>query len=370
MPLDSAEKVMVGMSGGVDSSVCAALLMDMGHSVTGVTLRLYDGEDYQNGETRTCCSLSDAEDAKAVCAKLGIPHYVFNFKRDFEEKVIQNFAEVYKRGGTPNPCIDCNRYIKFDAMLRRAQTLGFSKIATGHYATVRRDSDGRYLLCRSADPTKDQTYVLYCMTQEQLAHTLFPLGGLTKSEVRELARQKGLVTAKKPDSQDICFVPDGDYASFIERYSGCAFPKGDFVDESGVRLGAHGGVIRYTIGQRKGLGIAFGKPTFVLEKNAETNTVVLGDEQKLFYRQVLVDRVNWIAFDKPSGEMPVTAKLRYSQKEQEARLIPLSDNSVLLEFKQPQRAPSPGQSAVFYQEDVVVGGGVIRKGVREHGTEN
>ena len=364
------EKVMAGMSGGVDSSVCAALLIDCGYDTTGVTLRLYDGEEYENGLTRTCCSLTDAEDAKAVCRKLGIPHYVFNLKEEFQKKVIQNFVEVYQRGGTPNPCIACNRHIKFGAMLQRAKTLGFEKIATGHYATVQLDSNGRYLLCRSADVLKDQTYVLYSMTQEQLAHTLFPLGGLTKKQVRCLAKEKGFVTAKKPDSQDICFVPDGDYASFIERYSGAAYPRGDFVDINGNYLGMHGGVIRYTVGQRKGLGIALGKPAFVIEKNAETNTVVLGTEANLYYRRVLVKDVNWIPFDLLSFDMQVTAKLRYSQKEQKARLIPLAENRVLLEFEEPQRAPSLGQSAVFYQDDTVIGGGIIEKGLHEHDADN
>ena len=355
-------KVMAGMSGGVDSSVCAALLLKAGYEVSGVTLRLYDGEDYNEGLTRTCCSLSDAEDAKAVCIKLGIPHYVFNFKDAFGDCVINNFIDEYISGRTPNPCIECNRKIKFAAMLDRAKTLGYDKIATGHYAVIEKSENGRYLLKKAADETKDQTYVLYCLTQEQLSRTLFPLGSLTKSQVREIAAENGFVNAKKPDSQDICFVPDGDYASFIERYTGEAAQKGDFTDVDGNVLGAHKGIIRYTVGQRKGLGIALGKPQFVISKNAETYTVVLGDEDKLFYKRVLVDRLNFIPFDNLEGQMRVTAKLRYRHKEQPAVIYP-ADGGVIAEFDRPQRAPSPGQAAVFYDGDTVVGGGTIVKGI-------
>lgn len=355
-------KVMAGMSGGVDSSVCAALLLKAGYEVSGVTLRLYDGEDYNAGLTRTCCSLSDAEDAKAVCIKLGIPHYVFNFKDAFGDCVINNFIDEYISGRTPNPCIECNRKIKFAAMLDRAKTLGYDKIATGHYAVIEKSENGRYLLKKAADETKDQTYVLYCLTQEQLSRTLFPLGTLTKSQVREIAAENGFVNAKKPDSQDICFVPDGDYASFIERYTGEAAQKGDFTDVDGNVLGEHKGIIRYTVGQRKGLGIALGKPQFVISKSAETDTVVLGDEDKLFYKRVLVDRLNFIPFDNLEGQMRVTAKLRYCHKEQPAVIYP-ADGGVIAEFDEPQRAPSPGQAAVFYDGDTVVGGGTIVKGI-------
>lgn len=355
-------KVMAGMSGGVDSSVCAALLLKAGYEVSGVTLRLYDGEDYDAGLTRTCCSLSDAEDAKAVCIKLGIPHYVFNFKDAFGDCVINNFIDEYISGMTPNPCIECNRKIKFAAMFDRAKTLGYDKIATGHYAVIEKSENGRYLLKKAADETKDQTYVLYCLTQEQLSRTLFPLGSLTKSQVREIAAENGFVNAEKPDSQDICFVPDGDYASFIERYTGEAAQKGDFTDVDGNVLGEHKGIIRYTVGQRKGLGIALGKPQFVISKNAETDTVILGDEDKLFYKRVLVDRLNFIPFDNLEGQMRVTAKLRYRHKEQPAVIYP-ADGGVIAEFDEPQRAPSPGQAAVFYDGDTVVGGGTIVKGI-------
>ncbi len=360
------EKVMVGMSGGVDSSVCAALLIDRGYAATGVTLRLYDGEEYERGESKTCCSLSDAEDAAAVCVRLGIPHYVFNFKEAFERDVIRHFTEVYQHGGTPNPCIECNRHIKFDAMLQRAITLGYDKIATGHYAAIRQDENGRYLLCRAADRSKDQTYVLYTLTQEQLSRLVLPLGELTKAQVREIAQEKGLITAKKPDSQDICFVPDGDYAGFIERYTGQPAREGDFLDREGRVLGRHKGVIRYTIGQRKGLGIALGEPRFVTAKDAVRNTVTLGDEQDLYARRVRIEQVNLIPFDRLEAPMRVTAKLRYSQKEQPATAIPLENGELLLEFDEPQRAPSPGQAAVLYAGDTVVGGGTVQKGWKEN----
>lgn len=355
----AAERVMVGMSGGVDSSVCAALLLNMGYDVSGVTLRLYDGEDYNAGRTKTCCSLSDVEDAKAVCGRLSVSHYVFNFKEAFQKEVIDRFVNEYICGGTPNPCIECNRHIKFDAMLKRAEILGFDRIATGHYAVVKQDENGRFLLCRAADKSKDQTYVLYSMTQEQLSRTLFPLGSLTKSRVRGIAEENGFVNAKKPDSQDICFVPDGDYAAFIERFTGEKSKPGSFVDGNGNIVGCHKGIIRYTVGQRKGLGIALGKPVFVTEKNPLTNEVVLGDEEALFRKKVLVNNPNFIPFDTLKNEMRVTAKLRYRHTEQPAVIYPAGNGNVIIEFDKPQRAPSPGQAAVFYDGDIVVGGGTI-----------
>ena len=358
----SKQKVMVGMSGGVDSSVTAAVLMSEGYDVSGVTLRLYDGEDYESGISKTCCSMSDVEDARAVCCRLGIPHYVFNFKQRFNEKVIKNFVDEYESGRTPNPCIECNRRIKFDEMLNRAKLLGYDKIATGHYASVDRRGDGRWLLKRAKDRNKDQTYVLYSLTQEQLSRTLFPLGALSKPQVRELACNYGFENAKKPDSQDICFVPDGDYAAFIERYTGNQSQSGEYVDVNGNILGKNKGVIRYTVGQRKGLGIALGKPAFVISKDAKTNRVVLGDEALLFYRKVLVSDLNFIPFDELKDEMRVTAKLRYRHTEQPAVIKPC-DGGVLIEFDEPQRAPSPGQAAVFYDGDTVVGGGTIVKGI-------
>ncbi len=346
------EKILVGMSGGVDSSVCAALLKEQGFSVGGVTLNLNDSFDIDN-----------VADAAAVCEKLGIPHFSAELKSDFKHFVIDDFINEYIFGRTPNPCIVCNKYIKFGKMLDLALENGYDKIATGHYAQIRKSDSGRYLLCKARDLTKDQTYVLYCLTQDQLSHVEFPLGSLSKTEVRELAESKMLVNAKKKDSQDICFVPDGDYAAFIERTVGYVAEKGDYLNLLGEKIGEHQGVIHYTIGQRKGLGIALGKPAFVISKNADKNTIVLGDEEHLFYKKVLVRDTNFIPFDKLESEMKVTAKLRYSQKEQSAVIKPIENGEVLVEFYTPQRAPSAGQAAVFYDGDIVVGGGTIIGGI-------
>ena len=346
------EKVLVGMSGGVDSSVCAALLKQNGFDVGGVTLNLVENFDSE------CIT-----DAKSVCDRLGIPHFTVNLQNEFKEKVIANFTSEYIKGNTPNPCIVCNKYIKFGEMLRIAKENGYSKIATGHYAQIKRDENGRYLLCKAEDVTKDQTYVLYCLTQEQLACVEFPLGKLSKSQVREIAESENLVNAKKKDSQDICFVPDGDYAKYIEENTGYFSKSGDYVNLEGEKIGEHKGVIHYTIGQRKGLGIALGKPAFVISKDAETNKVVLGEQEFLFYKKVLVTNLNFITFDKLESEIRVSAKLRYSQKEQPATIKPLENGDVLIEFDLPQRAPSSGQAAVFYDGDTVVGGGTIVKGI-------
>ncbi len=340
--------VMTALSGGVDSSVCAAILKNAGHTVCGATLHLLG---------------TPQQDARDAADALGIPFYEFFEQEAFDAQVVAAFQDSYNRGETPNPCIICNRLIKFGLLLDHAKKLGQDYLATGHYAKVKRDdASGRMLLMRAKDTTKDQTYMLYLLTQEQLAHTMFPLGDLTKKEIREIAEDLKLPSAGKPDSQDICFVPDGDYAAFLEKRRGKAYPKGDFVSADGKVLGQHQGIIRYTIGQRKGLGIALGEPAFVLAKNADTNQVILGSEEKLFARRVLADSTNWIACEKPQDGMKVTAKTRYSHKESEATLHILENGVILAEFSEPQRAPAPGQAMVFYDGEVVIGGGTIISG--------
>ena len=335
------------MSGGVDSSASAVILKNQGYSVTGVTLSLC-GEDNEK----------NISDAKSVCNKLGIEHCESDLKTEFKKYVIDDFINQYINGKTPNPCLECNKHIKFGKMLDIALQNGCGKIATGHYARIKKNDDGRYLLLRAKHIEKDQSYVLYSLTQYQLSHTLFPLGDYSKDEVREIARQNDLICADRPDSQDICFVPDGDYASFIEEYSSFSSTSGKYIAVDGKVLGEHKGVIHYTIGQRKGLGIALGKPQFVIDKNPLNNTVVLGDEEHLFKKEVLVTDVNFIPFDKLEGEMRVTAKLRYRHKDQPATIYPEGENLRIV-FDEPQRAPSPGQAAVFYDGDIVVGGGII-----------
>ena len=357
------EKVMVGMSGGVDSSVAAMLLRDQGFEVMGVTLKLFSDEDIAEAqkEGKTCCALSDVMDARSVAYRLGFEHLVFNFKDCFREHVMQDFADSYLSGRTPNPCIECNRHVKFDKMLRRALELGYDKIATGHYAVCEYDADrGRWLLKRPADRSKDQTYVLYSLTQEQLSHTLFPLGGLNKTQVRELAEKAGLVNSDKPDSQDICFVPDGDYAAFIRRFSGEEPPQGDFVSTDGKVLGRHKGIINYTIGQRKGLGVAVGHPLYVVRKDMDANTVVLGEESDLYTKSLVADDFNLISVEKLDAPIRVTAKTRYSQKEQPAVVSYLGNGEYMVEFDEPQRAVTSGQAVVLYDGDIVVGGGTIK----------
>lgn len=357
------KKVMVGMSGGVDSSVAALLLREQGYEVMGVTLKLFSDEDIAQAEkeSKTCCALSDVEDARSVAYKLGFEHLVFNFKDIFREHVMKQFADSYIAGKTPNPCIECNRHVKFDKMLRRAQELGYDYIATGHYAVNEFDEkSGRYLLKRPADRSKDQTYVLYSLTQEQLAHTLFPLGNLEKPQVREIAEKAGLVNSAKPDSQDICFVPDGKYAEFICKFTGIEPECGSFVDMEGKILGEHKGIINYTVGQRKRLGISLGKPAYVVRKDVAANTVTLGDEADLYTKSLIAEDVNLISVEELAQPMKITAKTRYSQTEQPAILSCLGNGEYLVEFDEPQRAVTSGQAVVFYDGDVVVGGGTIK----------
>ena len=357
--MDKKPRALVAMSGGVDSSVAAMLTRDLGYDCIGVTMKLYDNADagIQNG--KTCCSADDVTDARNVCTRLGIPYYVFNFKADFKEKVIERFICAYECGATPNPCIDCNRFLKFDRLYKRAAELDCDCIVTGHYARVEKDG-GRYLLKKAAYAPKDQSYVLYSLTQEQLAHTFFPLGeAKSKDEVRSIAEENGFVNAKKHDSQDICFVPDGDYARVIEINTGKKYPEGNFVTKDGKILGRHKGIIRYTIGQRKGLGLALPQPMYVCEKRTDTNEVVLCTDDELFSRELIADDFNWIAFERPDEPFRAKAKIRYSQSEQPSTVTPLDGGKVKVVFDEPQRAIAKGQAVVLYDGDTVVGGGTI-----------
>ncbi len=345
------DKIMVALSGGVDSSAVAAILKEQGLEILGATLRLYD----KNGEIST-----DIADAKSVCEALKIPHFVFDFREEFRNTVIKEFIDDYLNGLTPNPCTVCNKQIKFGEMLKCMESINAVKIATGHYARLKTDDiTGRTLLLKAKDQTKDQTYMLYSLSQEQLSRAVFPLGDLTKAEAREIAAEHKLITHRKSDSQDICFVPDGDYAAFIETTLGVPAKKGNYLNMQGEVIGRHSGVIRYTVGQRKGLGVAFGKPQFVIGKNAADNTVTLGDEEHLFKTRVEVKNINYIPFDNLTSDMRVKAKLRYRHSADDARLIPVDKARAVLEFDRPQRAPTSGQAAVFYDGEVCLGGGII-----------
>lgn len=355
------EKVVVGMSGGVDSSVAAYLLQELGYDVIGITMQVTpENKEFEEREGG-CCSLSDVNDARKVADKLGIYFYVMNFRDVFKSKVIDYFIDEYLAGNTPNPCIACNKYIKFDEFFKKAERIGAKYIATGHYARIMKDEkSGRYLLLKSKDLKKDQTYVLYNMTQYQLQHTLMPLGDFTKEEVRSLAEKRGLIVARKPDSVEICFIPDNDHGSFIKKNIPNKIEPGHFVDVNGNILGEHKGIVNYTIGQRKGLGLSLGKPGFVVDIIPEKNLVVIGEEEDIFKDTLYAEDLNFIPFEKLEGEMRVKAKIRYSAKEAEALLSPYNEG-VLLKFDKPQRAITKGQSIVFYDGDVVIGGGIIKK---------
>ncbi len=352
------DKVLIAMSGGVDSSVAAFLMKEQGCQCIGATMKLFHNEDIGVKRTKTCCSLEDVEDARSVAFRLGIPYYVFNFSDDFKGQVIDRFIAAYERGATPNPCIDCNRYLKFERLYERARILGCDAIVTGHYARIEQEN-GRWLLKKSLDESKDQSYVLYSLTQEQLAHTRLPLGAMHKSETRRIAEEQGFYNADKPDSQDICFVPNGDYAGFIARFTGHNCSAGDFVDEEGHVLGRHKGIVHYTVGQRKGLGIAADAPLYVKQIDAASNRVVLSGNESLFSRELTANDFNWIAYDVPPRELRASARVRYHQREQAATVTVLGDGRVHLVFDEPQRAITPGQAVVLYDGDTVLGGGTI-----------
>lgn len=353
------KKIMVAMSGGIDSSVAAFLLKEAGYDVVGGMLKLHDRKDRLD-ETTGCCTTQDIEDARQVADKLHIPFHLFDYSADFDQAVIGAFINSYKNGGTPNPCVDCNKNIKFPLMLKEARRLGCDGIATGHYARIEQDAaTGRFLLKKAVDLTKDQSYVLYGLKQVQLARILFPLGGMKKQEVRRIAAEIGLVTAHKSDSQDICFIPDGNYSKFIENYTGESFSAGDFVDEAGNVLGKHRGIICYTIGQRKGLGLALPAPMYVIKKDISLNQVVLGSNEDLLQDALDADQVNLIALELKETPVRVNARVRYKQAETEAFVTRTGEDKIHIQFSRPQRAVAKGQAVVLYRDDVVLGGATI-----------
>lgn len=349
------------MSGGVDSSVAAYILKEQGYEVIGVTLSQIPQDEFYDENEGGCCSISSVFDAKQVANDLNIPHYVLNFRDLFERKVIDYFVDEYLSGRTPNPCLACNKHVRFSEFLEKAKGLGADYIATGHYAIVEKDEEtGRYWMKKSADRRKDQTYFLHQMTQYQLEHTLFPLGGYTKDKVREIAEEIGLIIHDKPDSEEICFIPDDDHGNFIKRRVPDKVKPGNFIDKDGNILGQHKGIIYYTIGQRKGLGVALGRRVFVQDINPKTNEITLGNEEGIFKTRLFAKELNWIPFDELKEKIEVTAKVRYSMKESKAEIQAYKDG-VMVNFKEPQRAITKGQAVVFYNGEAVIGGGIIDK---------
>lgn len=350
---------LVAMSGGVDSSAAAYLMQAADFRCQGMTMRLLNTDDSRN-----------AADAEAVCRRLGIPFTTLDLAREFEKAVIEKFVRVYQAGGTPNPCVDCNRCMKFSRLMDAADAAGLCCVATGHYARVGRDPEtGRWLLKKALDAGRDQSYFLYTLTQGQLARVQFPLGEMEKRQVRALAERLGFANAGRKDSQDICFIPGGDYGAFIESYTGRTFPAGDFLDREGRVVGRHRGTVRYTLGQRKGLGLSLGEPVYVCGKDMAAGTVTVGPEEALYAQEILVEDLNWIAVEGLAAPLRTKVKTRSRQTEQAAELSPENGGRVRITFEQPQRAVTPGQAAVFYEGDSVVGGGTIAKVWKEGGHE-
>jgi len=356
------KKVVIGLSGGVDSSVAAYLLKKEGYDVIGVTMQIWQHEDTANDDTANkdkCSGLAAINDAKLVAEKLGIPFYVLKFQKEFDEKVISYFIDEYLNGRTPNPCVVCNRYVKWEALLERCKEMGADYIATGHYANIKKLDNGRFVIANASTSAKDQTYALYNLTQDQLAHTLMPVGAYTKDEIRKIAEELDLHVANKADSMEICFVPDDDYGNFIEEHTGQIPKPGNFVDLDGNIIGQHKGIIHYTVGQRKGLGISMGYPIFVLKIKPETNEVVIGKNEDTFSKTLYANRLNFMSVKKLEGSKDVFAKIRYNHKGAPCTIRMVDDDLVECTFTEPQRAITPGQSVVFYEDDYVVGGGTI-----------
>lgn len=356
------KKVVVGMSGGVDSSVAAYLLKEEGYEVVGVTMQIWqDEEEAAKEENGGCCGLSAVDDARRVAQYLSIPYYVMNFKREFKENVMDYFVKEYLCGRTPNPCIACNRHVKWEALLKRSLAIGADYIATGHYAQVEKLKNGRYAICNSVTAAKDQTYALYNLTQYQLAHTLMPVGAYEKDEIRFIAEKIGLPVAHKPDSQEICFIPDNDYAGYIDRETGRqATAAGNFVSVTGEILGPHKGITHYTVGQRKGLGLAMGRPVFVTAIRPDTNEVVIGEHEDVFATELTCNAVNFMGMEELKEPRRVTAKIRYAHRGASCRIEKAGEDEIKCTFDEPVRAVTPGQAVVFYEKNYVLGGGTIQ----------
>ena len=360
------QKAVIAMSGGVDSSVAAYLMKEKGYECIGITIKTFNETGDGIKRENTCCSLDDVSDARSVACTLGIRHFLYNFTGQFEEHVMKRFVDAYENGCTPNPCIDCNRYIKFQELYERAKLMGYDIVVTGHYARVEyNEATGRYLLKKGLDANKDQSYVLYSLTQEQLMHTQFPLGELPKPKVREIAEEQGLINARKHDSQDICFVDDN-YGEFIEETTGTKIPKGNFVDPEGNVLGEHKGIIYYTVGQRRGLGLSLKKPGYVIKVDKDTNEVVVGDKQDLFANVLYGNKVNCMSVPEFEDGMKLMAKIRYNSPEVPCRVYMTGEDEVRVVFDEPQRAITPGQAVVFYDGDIVAGGATIFRAANEN----